>query len=267
MSTHSWLWLHVTQFPSEQQVSCKHLRVCFFQQPRIINAIISPLAMAADFCSLAIRPTSTATTFINIAEIELFDTRASKIAAGRVTLSISSVLPGFVATFCNDGSSTSICHSLDPASGDPTPTLHAFYPCTGGRSGLSKVVVVNRQDCCRERLDQFTLDFLTPAGTPDWPSSFTFTGARATHTIAVGGECVHGLCGCVFAQRSGSSFSMMLWLPGSGTQACRTILMSLSYSDASKHLRHPVTVSLVGTSHPSLKWHAHTLQFDHLFTG
>jgi hypothetical protein len=165
---------------------CMHVaRNCVLApKPSTLPLPATPAAM----CALAIRPTSAATTSINVAEVELYDVSGARIPTDRMPITMSSVLMGDGPAKCKDGNAGSLCHSLDPASGDSSPVLRAFYPCSGGRSGLSKVVVVNRQDCCRDRLDQFTLDFLTPAGTLDWPASYTFSGARASHTIAVGSE-------------------------------------------------------------------------------
>jgi len=124
-------------------------------------------------CSVQVRPTNAAPTdYLHLAEVQLYNSNGAIIDRTLLNFQLSSTMSWkgvlMQAGNCNDGSTSSnlfmngvpnkgtgqICHSND---GDKSPMLKITYPCS---SGLSKVVVHNRGDCCRDRIDAFTLDAL-----------------------------------------------------------------------------------------------------------
>ena len=144
---------------------------------------------------MRIRPTTPGSaTFLNIAEMSLYDAAGAPIAPLAATLSTTyNNGPGSYspAENCIDGNTTSICSSYDPGAGDSSPTLTVRYNCSGGSSTAAKVVVHNRPDCCQDRLTLFTLDFLNASQQMD-ASSFQFIGARGTYTVLGSGAHLPG---------------------------------------------------------------------------
>ncbi|KAI8475002.1 MAG: hypothetical protein J3K34DRAFT_488072 [Monoraphidium minutum] len=141
-------------------------------------------------CQVIIRPTVSnpdTSVVLNLAEVELFDATDVKIASSDLNFTLSSTLMGvFVASYCNDGFTTSggVCHTdirtdtADTISTDPYPSLTITFPCA---SGLSKVVVWNRASNL-DRINAFTLDAIRSDGTV--ATSFQFTGSQQTYTIS-----------------------------------------------------------------------------------
>ncbi len=107
----------------------------------------------------------------------LYDASGAQIPQSSLQFEISSIyhwgrLPNpREADLCNDGDQWTICHSVNPPSGDPWPWLAATYPCADGSTSLSKVVVVNRPDCqtesCWGTIDEYSLVFYNSAGEQD----------------------------------------------------------------------------------------------------
>jgi len=109
------------------------------------------------------------------------------------TLSSTLVWEGnsFSAGYCNDGSLASspwvgsifntgagqICHS---SNGDPNPMLVVTYPCS---LGLSQVVVTNRQDCCSDRINAFSLEVTDAKDQVAY--TYAFALSAPTYTIRI----------------------------------------------------------------------------------
>jgi hypothetical protein len=140
---------------------------------------------------VVIRQTGAQTpTYLNLREVQLFD--ASGALVKPVSPALSSVYSDGAATGnCFDGKLDTMCSSNLNA-GDWSPFLEIPYPCPGGSTSLSKVQIFNRlDDCCRARLDTFTLDFVDAALRIDRPS-YTFSGAKNESTVwANGGLICH----------------------------------------------------------------------------
>jgi hypothetical protein len=58
------------------------------------------------------------------------------------------------------------------------------YDCPGGKTTAARVVVHNRdEDCCRERLNRFSLDFVDASGQVDPQLTFSFSGGQPVYTV------------------------------------------------------------------------------------
>ncbi len=144
-------------------------------------------------CQVVIRPTvPPGTESLNLGEVQLFARDGSQLPPSQLKMSLSSTLLDiYNANKCNDGDTSgnppSICHSNGPAG-----TLTVEYTCPTGVSGsLARVVVFNRADCCQERINLYTLDFINAQRRTD--QTFVFSGGSSTYTIPVVGErCMGG---------------------------------------------------------------------------
>ena len=68
---------------------------------------------------------------------------------------------------CLDNDDDTFCHTLNPKTGDPSPTLTVQYQCPLGTTFLPRVEVVNRNDACDVCLPWITAykaDFKSAAG-------------------------------------------------------------------------------------------------------
>jgi hypothetical protein len=70
---------------------------------------------------------------------------------------------------CLDGDPVTFCSTYGYFGRDPRPSINVSYPCPGGSTALSKVVVVPRQG--QDSLSAFQLDFRNAAGATDAPSA------------------------------------------------------------------------------------------------
>lgn len=139
---------------------------------------------------MAIRPTTRAVPNppLHLAEVELFDLAGLRIPRSLTTATLTSRAADatthmqYTAAKCNNGNPNTTCQSLDPGLLDPYPTLRVYYPCGSGPTSLSRVLVLNRQDCCQERLTAYTLDFVNALGALD-RASYKFNETRLTFNI------------------------------------------------------------------------------------
>lgn len=128
------------------------------------------------------------------AEIQLYSLTGQQIDMHQLSAWQSSDLSGYPARHAIDADVTTISHTLDALSGDGNPRLRVWYPCPSGTTSVSRVVVVQRQDCCQERILGFQLNFLDAYGKMDRPSYF-FTQVLAEYDITVGGwRCLKWPC-------------------------------------------------------------------------
>ncbi|KAI8475626.1 MAG: hypothetical protein J3K34DRAFT_403898 [Monoraphidium minutum] len=166
-------------------------------------ALVAPKRVSGA-CQVVIRPSAKeppAGVVLHLAEVQLFQSSGAPIDRLQLRFSLSSTTEwdgGVVlsANNCNDGITASIvfvpgtnvlnkqlgqiCHSK-PVPEDPTPTLTIAYPCA---TGLSRVVVTNRQDCCGSSIDAFSLDFIASTGEVTYTYTFDDGGDTPTYTIA-----------------------------------------------------------------------------------
>ncbi len=142
------------------------------------HPLIPAGAAGSPICKLVLNCTDAPGLHINLAEVELYDAGGIKMSTSSLNFAMSSTYNWNYnpndprpAALCNDGSYTTLCHSENPSSGDPWPWLSATYPCPDGSTSLSKVVVVNRQDCqsCWFTIDAYSLVFYNAAGEQDVP--------------------------------------------------------------------------------------------------
>jgi hypothetical protein len=131
---------------------------------------------------VVIRPTqANVVDHLNLGEVELFDMAGQKLAPASLAFTLGSTHDyNSRASQCNDGNYATMCASqLSP------PTLTITYPCAGPTS-VSKVIVTNRVDCCKERIVKFTMDFLNATGNTDRPS-YQFPTPQASYAVTVPG--------------------------------------------------------------------------------
>lgn len=138
-------------------------------------------------CSIQIERKSQAMQangIINLAEVRLFNRANNQIPASQLLVALSSTHSVFAVQNCFDGNPGTICHSLNWDSGDSDPKLLVRYPCS---EELSRVEVVNRQDCCRERIADFQMRFLDASGAV-LRQTFQFTGGESAYTVIPQGK-------------------------------------------------------------------------------
>ncbi|KAI8475615.1 MAG: hypothetical protein J3K34DRAFT_481938 [Monoraphidium minutum] len=201
----------------------------------------------AGTCKVAIRPTASPApvgTVLNLAEVQLFDAASKQIDRSLLNFKLSSSMIWadipLSASYCNDGATTSlifksesvpnigqgqICQSK-PVPSDLSPRLEISYRCA---SGLSKVVVSNRQDCCGERINAFSLDFIANSGVVTQTHAFMGGGSTGSYTIlktcGPGFKDLHGCNECLpgcGGPRCEPCYDITEWSPGGSLEACRT---------------------------------------------
>jgi hypothetical protein len=160
---------------------------------------------AASACQLIIRqidPTVSVTAPLNLREVILYDSLATKVPFSSLTATMSSTyvpdrafpIPVTIDK-CFDGvtdyinpadSKPSLCST---ALSDTQPWLKILYPCS---ITLSKVEVYNRPDpltpvagCCRDRINPFKLDFVNENNVTTL--SYPFSVSQDVYTIT--GRC------------------------------------------------------------------------------
>jgi hypothetical protein len=150
-------------------------------QPTPTNACRCHHNCLAGRCSVVIRPTQASVVdYLNLGEVELFDMAGQKLAPASLVFTLGSTWDNSGASQCNDGNPATTCHTQLT-----TPTLAITYPCAGPTS-VSKVVVTNRVDCCKERIVKFTMDFLNATGNTDRPS-YQFPTPQVSYAVTVPG--------------------------------------------------------------------------------
>lgn len=127
---------------------------CAHRQYIMITCLLSPPvppAAAGTSCKVAINCTDAPGPHIQLAEVELYGASGARMPQSSLSFAMSSVYSWNndtaqprPAELCNDGDYATLCHSENPAGGDPWPWLSATYPCADGSTSLNKVVVVNR---------------------------------------------------------------------------------------------------------------------------
>lgn len=114
---------------------------------------------------------------INMADVMLFSAAGTQIIISMLQLNMSSVHDSNVG--CLDGDLATICHT---GATDADPWLRVTYPCA---EGLSKVVIINRQDSAQERLQRYRMRAVS-AGI-DLAPAYTFKTVAANYTWLIGG--------------------------------------------------------------------------------
>ena len=118
-----------------------------------------------------VRPTvasSSYTPYLNLGEVLLYDESGEQIPKADILgAKLSSQWDGeaYPASNCINGDLGDFCHTGD---GDPSPTLAVVYRCASGATALSKVEVYNRAECCQDRINSYTMDFLNAKGEGPW---------------------------------------------------------------------------------------------------
>jgi hypothetical protein len=139
----------------------------------------------ADSCSVMIHGPQPNVYAIQLSEIQLYSLTGQMIDRYQLSAWQSSDLDGYPARQAIDGDVTTISSTRDGFRLDANPRLRVWYPCPSGTTSVSRVVVVQREDCCQDRLLGFQLNFLNAYGRVDRPSYF-FTQVQAQYDIAVG---------------------------------------------------------------------------------
>jgi hypothetical protein len=118
---------------------------------------------------------------LSLAEIELYDAAGLRLPPASLNFTLTTAANNTINTGsrCNDGRLDTLCNHTDS---DGSPMLRIGYPCTSGASSLSRVLVVNRQDCCQDRVQSFQVEFVNRAGVTDRPVYY-FTEVISNYTI------------------------------------------------------------------------------------
>ena len=172
--------------PDAKHTTCRNMCTCH-----------PPCALRhpAATCAIRIRPTSDGVAdYLNVAEMYLYDAADARITPLSARLSTTYDYPTGEAPRCFDGDLTTWCSTLDPYYGDPNPTLTVLYDCPGGKTTAARVVVHNRDDCCRHRLNFFSLEFVDASGEVDPLLTFSFAGSEPVFTVW--GALCESLQGC-----------------------------------------------------------------------
>jgi hypothetical protein len=147
--------------------------------------------LIAGTCSVVVHGDLPNGAHINLAEVELYDLSGARIHRSRMNASTSSLFlwagADVTALAAIDGATWTVCHTNSAYSSPPDwdPTLTVTYPCPSGQTSLSRVVVVNRQDCCQQSIVGYRMDFLNAAGRQD-RASYRFANAISSYTITLG---------------------------------------------------------------------------------
>jgi hypothetical protein len=139
-------------------------------------------------CALEFRPTApsnTSAAYFHVAEVELYDLQNRLIPSSSLGFSLSSTWNGtYAVANCFDGNLSTICSTADGANNTVNPTLRVTYSCPSGATSLARVVVQNRRDTGQDRINAFSLNFLSSLGTSDTPP-YAFSGASLTYNITI----------------------------------------------------------------------------------
>jgi hypothetical protein len=143
---------------------------------------------AVGTCSVMVRadmPTAARAVCINLLEIILYNANGALIDSSLLSATSTSTYHNLLVARLIDGNDATMAHTWDSGNGDGNPRMRVYYPCTSGSTSLSRVVVVNRKDCCSERINGFFLDFLNASGRVDRPS-YQFAGSLGQFDITPG---------------------------------------------------------------------------------
>lgn len=116
--------------------------------------------------------------YLHLAEVTLFNASGAAIPLSAVNVTSANFLQDSPAARCSDGRADTLCHS---AAG--IAWLQLSYACAGGRTSVSRVVVLNRADGgLQYRLNAYRMEFLDAGGTADRPP-YQFSGGLSNYTI------------------------------------------------------------------------------------
>lgn len=125
---------------------------------------------------------------INLADVELYDAANVMLPRQQLSFSLSTTYygyPDYAPNQCNDGNLYTICHTGNAIEmGDNQPWLRIDYNCVGGSTSLSRVLVINRDGCCQERIMDYQMEFLNVAGVADM-ATYRFASVQPTYNIPV----------------------------------------------------------------------------------
>jgi hypothetical protein len=139
-----------------------------------------------------------------VADVELYDLQNRLIPSSSLGFSLSSTWIGNHAVAnCFDGNLATVCSTGQ--SDTVNPTLRVTYSCPSGATSLARVVVQNRRDTGQDKINAFSLNFLSSLGTSDNPP-YAFRGSNLTYIIP-------GACGSPVAR---SCSSDCLYIPPHG---------------------------------------------------
>jgi hypothetical protein len=115
---------------------------------------------------------------INLAEIFLFDEGNRPIPASNMTASLNPPLDGYPAPNMIDGNLNNFAHTRDKVASSPIQYIKLVLTVP---MKISKIVVKNRVDCCRERINGINVKTL---GVNDVElSSQVLTGSALTYEL------------------------------------------------------------------------------------
>lgn len=180
---------------------------------RGVNATTTCAAPAAT-CAVLIHPTGPRPQYadtIALAEVELYDMAGVQLPDTTSSFQRSSVYallknPADTGARCNDKDASTVCTSN---AGEVLPMLRVSYPCLGGSSSISRVVVVNRMSCCWDLISRFDMDFVDASGALDRPSYYFSEGVAeySIFTATTGG----GAWGLSLLAAAGGRGGVGLW--------------------------------------------------------
>lgn len=165
----------------------------------IIWFCCAALCSAADICTLLVEPNQGTGTWLHLAEVRLFSSAGLQYSSNQLTITMSSISPDWPPARCMDGDENTFFHSTS----DRNQWLRITYQC---KDGLSKVEVVNRLDCCRERITFFRMRALAADGVTDLATPYIFPAAQAYYLwqlsgspigeagLGAGSICMHDAC-------------------------------------------------------------------------
>jgi hypothetical protein len=118
-----------------------------------------------------------------VAEVELYDLQNRLIPSSSLGFSLSSTWDAIHAVAnCFDGNLATVCSTGQ--SDTVNPILRITYSCPSGATSLARVVLQNRRDLGQDKINAFSLNFLSSLGTSDSPP-YVFKGSRLTYNIPV----------------------------------------------------------------------------------
>ena len=110
--------------------------------------------------------------------------RVGQITSGLQGTMSSSYDAATTADKCLDGNYDTHCDTGWEDSTFPSPWLRISYDCRLGVTSLSVVVVINRGDCCKNRINAWALEFRDADNMPDM-FTYNFTGGLGSYVVTV----------------------------------------------------------------------------------
>lgn len=158
-------------------------------QIKVSSLLTAPFHAAECFagtCKVVFRLSDPAqNTYLNLQEVKLYGQDGSQIDPSTLAFALSTTYQELVANNCNDGVLTggeSVCAT---GTDDPDPRLMITYPCPKGLTSLSTVEVYNREGCCQDRINSFTMDFVNSDDISD-RASYVFSGGQSKYVYQPG---------------------------------------------------------------------------------